>query len=510
MATAQTHINDNMALGRYEYKPLPTDEIHIRLVLLHTVTEEQGQPMTCEIISHPLSQCPAYNAVSYVWGHSLDQGRVMCDGEFINIPSNLYQFLLLCRTKTIEKPFWIDSICIDQGNDEERGTQFAEMRNIYAQSSRTLVWLGKEADQSSIALNFIRTLSSTLSDLDPEAETRRSLWFRSRRYLALAVFSHNWSAFFKLRDRDWFRRAWIVQEIALTKNTWVHCGPSRIAWSELQRALLYIIQHQIWIFEFYVSPNLEILLALQHTQHETANGVKRVYWQVLARHRRALASDPREDIFAYYSLSSYESFKEHSILPNYLNGTRDLYIEVASNAMEMATNLDFLSIPKLRKNGGIDLKLPSWVPDWRASEEFCSSLLYFEALHFTEGGGLELPFSATNNSICRPTVHKELGQLELSGYIVDRLERISSHWEVQDTNGYQSLRKQAQVLQRNQAHVHEWASAVGVRFPPDAGCSTYPTGEPFEEALRQTLTGGLLATEKTDAIRPLYHRFRSR
>jgi len=37
---------------------------------------------------------------------------------------------------------WIDAICIDQSNVEERGSQVQQMRRIFEEAAPTVIWLG--------------------------------------------------------------------------------------------------------------------------------------------------------------------------------------------------------------------------------------------------------------------------------------------------------------------------------------------------------------------------------
>lgn len=494
-------------MGSYQYRDLPTDDqggIYIRLVQFYATDKKTGKPPPCSITEHPLSGCPKYEAVSYFWGDPPHEDRIICDGKAITVPSNLYGFLSRMGLKSANRKFWIDSISINQTNEKEKSSQVAEMRNIYAKASVTLVWLGPEADQSALALAFAKKCSVALSDLDPSTAKKRSLWYRLRAQAEFSVFSSNWYAFFKLLDRAWFLRAWIVQEIALSKNTTVICGSTVITWSELYRALHYIITHQIWIFEFYGSPQIEVLMSLQISQFEISQNRKKTYWHLLARHRKALASNPRDHVFAFYGLSSHESFKEHSIVPDYSQTVRDVYMRVATTALLKAKTLDFLSIARHKKTDDEILNLPSWVPDWRQSDGLCQSFLLFENLEADPD--FKWPYFATGDSIYTPIIHERLGQLEVSGYIVDTVVRVSRQWILQDTSGYQSIRKQALVLQRNQAFIHDWETTIDLRSTPTP---KYPTGEDLEEAAWQTFVAGLAADNK-DAIRPLYYKFRQR
>ena len=495
----------------YQYGDLPTDEkggIYIRLVQFHPPEQKTGKPPPCSITEHPLSDCPKYEAVSYFWGLPPHEGQIICDGKAVKVPSNLYAFLSHMGLKSANRKFWIDSICINQANNDEKSSQVAEMRNIYAKAGLTLVWLGEEADYSTAALKFAARCSEALSDLDPKTATKRSLRYQLRTYSEFSLFSNNWYAFFKLLDRDWFLRAWIVQEVALSTNAKVLCGKTIISWGVLYRALHYIIHYQTWIFEFYGSPQIQELMALQSSQYEISTGRKRLYWQVLVRHRKAMATNARDHVFAYYGLSSHESFEEHEITPDYGQPVRNLFMNVAISTLQKATNLDFLSVPRTRREEGDALNLPSWVPDWSHPGDLCSSFLLFESLEAAADTDFKLPYSASKDSVYTPVIHSSdsFTHLEVSGYVVDTLTRISTHWQLQDTSGFQSLRKQALILQRNQTYYHDWETTISLRSNPDA---LYPTGETLEEASWQIFVAGLAADNK-DAIRPKYYKLRER
>jgi hypothetical protein len=62
---------------------------------------------------------------------------------------------------------WIDAICINQENLEEKAWQVRFMGEVFSNAESTRVWLGPESQDSSLAISFIRTLFSIL----PEIET---------------------------------------------------------------------------------------------------------------------------------------------------------------------------------------------------------------------------------------------------------------------------------------------------------------------------------------------------
>jgi len=55
---------------------------------------------------------------------------------------------------------WVDAICINQLNFEERSIQLLVMRQIYKSARRPVVWLGAEKNGSKKAVNFITSLAT--------------------------------------------------------------------------------------------------------------------------------------------------------------------------------------------------------------------------------------------------------------------------------------------------------------------------------------------------------------
>ena len=160
-----------------------------------------------------------YDALSYHWG---DQSGdyvvkilVQHEATEVNIGRNLDSALRQFRSETAPIYLWVDALCIDQKNNDEKSAQIPLMRLIYNLAKTVRVWLGEEADDSDKAMDFVerclemRTLDRLIEDDQATPE---------------------WAALSKLMRRTWFSRRWIIQEIALARCALVHCGSKTISW----------------------------------------------------------------------------------------------------------------------------------------------------------------------------------------------------------------------------------------------------------------------------------------
>jgi hypothetical protein len=65
------------------------------------------------------------------------------DEKKISIPKNLSLALRRLRLPDHSFPLWVDSLCINQGNSNERTGQVGIMSKIYRQASEVIIWLGE-------------------------------------------------------------------------------------------------------------------------------------------------------------------------------------------------------------------------------------------------------------------------------------------------------------------------------------------------------------------------------
>jgi hypothetical protein len=95
---------------------------------------------------------PAFEALSYAWGSDSSHHVVYVDSPTaegvspmtISIRKNLANALNHLRYTDRDRVLWIDAICINQHDLQERGLEVPRMTDIYKYAKHVVVWLGTE------------------------------------------------------------------------------------------------------------------------------------------------------------------------------------------------------------------------------------------------------------------------------------------------------------------------------------------------------------------------------
>ncbi|KAJ2896259.1 hypothetical protein MKZ38_005713 [Zalerion maritima] len=173
-----------------------------------------------------------YEALSWRWG-SLDppyaimisQGRKTYKKK---ITRDLALSLKYLRYPDKDRILWIDAICINQEDDDEKNHQVQMMARIYTRAEQVCVWLGEDDRDSTLAINFIKKEIMTLENFDTICSDSRN--------------KQKWMALLMLMQRPWFSRRWVVQEIALAQKATLYCGLDSINWADFAVAVELFVE----------------------------------------------------------------------------------------------------------------------------------------------------------------------------------------------------------------------------------------------------------------------------
>jgi hypothetical protein len=133
------------------YSPLLRDSIR----LLHFL-DDTG--FSCTMRTYSLKQAPPYICLSYTWGRPPSENSPACsitlnDPPF-SVQQNLHDALrhLGKRVRKRDQAFWVDAICINQKDKDERGVQVQQMKEIYECSAAVFAWLGVPLNEKNMWL----------------------------------------------------------------------------------------------------------------------------------------------------------------------------------------------------------------------------------------------------------------------------------------------------------------------------------------------------------------------
>lgn len=508
----------------YQYNRLPTidgsDDVYIRLLCLPP-GPRSGQ-IKCSLITTRLSQALEFDAVSYCWGPLLDRDfiyiahekehRGSAVGDALGVPNSIIPFLHCARGQHNRRTrvLWIDSICINQNDPEERSREVLKMSKIYSKATNTISWLGPEQDSSdgaiSYAIDLARLLQQHISKnsetTTPDDEASHTVTTK------VTLGDPRLEALFAILDRPYFERAWIVQEVVVSDRVLLVCGDAVISWEQFLGAFTYFVMATPWIWEFYPTNRILLLYTLKHTGDDFKDPASPNWLKVLVMLRAFRASDPRDKVYAYYGLQCKDGLTELGIKPNYKNMTvYDLYTTLATNALREG-QAEVLHIPRLvrvieadnESQQLVPINLPSWVPDWQCTDRTPQPLIYgrkdslcgsFTGEHLASGDSkLDVAFNLLADSSqdfdsYAPQALPKM--LRLRGFTVARIVRSTQTWIFPHLNGRrQTLLAQAQNLQRYRHQIAAWEAVL---HPPAAPTHYGPTSQPQKEAVYDTILG---------------------
>lgn len=232
----------NSEIASVLYKPLKG---HLPLRLLLIRPGEPTEPLSTELVPTTLDKARgSYDATSYTWGAPKNPELIKCGDSQLWVQRNAFHMMLDLRRPDEPRKVWIDAVCINQCDVDERAAQVAIMHHIYRQAGATWVWLGRPDVHSAAAMAYAATLDAKKyvgefshcrygSDWSRFAEKTyffdpsSTLGIDASQLPGLAV------ANVSFLNRPWFSRVWIQQEASLCENVQVICGSDIVAWENI-------------------------------------------------------------------------------------------------------------------------------------------------------------------------------------------------------------------------------------------------------------------------------------
>ena len=303
---------------------------------------------------------PEFEAVSYAWGSIQNPVNVFIGRsgrKTLAVTQNLAEALPYFRYEDKPRVLWIDAICVDQGNPEERGHQVQRMADIYSKAAKVLVWLGPESDNSVLAINCLDYVSSKIKvdwNKSSITATANEIHWADRNVppflndAKLLAITH-------LLHRPWFERLWIRQEVHLASaDIEIVCGNQKILWEAIRTAVMCLyLKPTPWfsqLEEYVTRIDMVYKLCGGKNSYNIVN--------LIDETKSCNCSDPRDKIYALLSL--LPRAQGIGIKPDYTINVYEAYQQATLSLIKSTQVLEVLSTVEMHEHlEGV----PSWVPD---------------------------------------------------------------------------------------------------------------------------------------------------
>ncbi|KAI3318848.1 HET-domain-containing protein, partial [Xylariaceae sp. AK1471] len=447
------------------YKNLDRSKHQIRLLRL--LPSRGLDKVHCELFTASLDESNKFEALSYVWGSEKDLVEIVIGGEAKKVTRSLGSALHHLRNDE-ERILWVDAVCINQGDKDERSSQVQLMQRIYSDASQVVVWLGPLEEEDEHTIKAIERIGRD-----------------SRLHWTAIPRMHDvlFRLFFFLRH-PWWTRIWTVQEAVLAKQMIYHRGEVHISSNDLIAMAKSYRAHvnTIGCCEALKLPDHG---AASHRDVSTVTdnilqlrrfqlSVRKANFDEVAflfRHRQA--TDPRDKVYGLLAIS--RGVKESSI--DYHFSKAKVYELAARDSISHNNNLDILShvlhgqIVHVGRSSDWLVRwpenTPSWVPDWTA--EYDEAHIDIELIRYR--ASFLHHYNACGILTCKSTNGDADGKLHLSAVCCDTIETISNDFL------FRPFMDEIDIIR-------DWRKTAGMEKDPG---KAYVGGDTVSEAFWRTL-----------------------
>ncbi|XTI89273.1 HET-domain-containing protein [Cenococcum geophilum] len=478
MSTQNSH-----SLETYEYAALNPSQREIRVLILRSRVDANAE-VHCNLIHQSLSQgvgetC-SYVALSYVWGSKDNPKTIYLDGKPVEVTRNLYSALDQFSQRNKDIHMWVDALCINQRDNDERTSQVVMMSTIYTRAGSTFMWLGSgEYNSGGPAMELLAEWAGRRAAgyLDIEHD----LEFEPSRKDKL-----KWEELHRLLEQPYWRRVWIIQEILLSRDPVLCCGSYKLPWTvaadtivdmerfdafgyarleygekrdeeftrqtrelgkrlresrkardamesgqeqeseeTIQKREQLIREAEAWVTNRFSEFDVLVPIELAHLWRSYSRGETMTLLRALLAGRLREATDNRDRVYSLLNLAQTEG---NMLSADYDKDICSLYRDMAVHFLSTSKDLRILSACIGFKTNDVDESkiipktldkelLPSWVPDWREYVEYSGYLLL--------NPSVSPSFSAAGITSSSFAVSKDAGVLLAEGVYFDRIKSTS-------------------------------------------------------------------------------------
>ncbi|KAG0650801.1 hypothetical protein D0Z07_2864 [Hyphodiscus hymeniophilus] len=318
------------------------DFLAYEIRLLNILDAPYDESVHCSLETTTLVDPGSYHALSYCWGDVQNMQNITVNDTVVEVRPNLEAALRQLRSRGYLR-VWIDALCINQDDIEERGLQIRNMRQIYSQAIHVISWLGDDPDNIANAVKYL-------------FENERYKWFPGRRRTAVVGFtshargakteeqgewdSQRWMIFQSFFGLDYWRRVWVIQEIASSSRVEVLMGRMSMDWQYITAAVEYWKEHSDQVPKACAS--YEHAAELDHFRMRFNDRRPISLFEAIHWSHYALATDQLDRIYALLGLT-FDGPRLVPI-PNYKRTIEQLLCDLTRELLTVAKSAESTSM----------------------------------------------------------------------------------------------------------------------------------------------------------------------
>jgi hypothetical protein len=463
------------------YAPLHPTEPQIRLLTL-----EPGQfdeDIECSLRTVSLNDNPEFVALSYLWGDTNITLPVTVGGSVLQVTTNLEAALRHLRWNESPRILWVDAICINQQDIEEKNLQVPMMRSIYRCATSVISWFGHGDERVAKAITWtqyhILHQTSEATHEWSEMETIASTDDNGQ-LVKVSSLSSALLGCLDLARHEYWGRMWTFQEFILPQESPI-CVYGHFTFSLLE--MLEAAEPLYECLDDYQSAGDATLMNksldlskfaqqeyLQWSNNMTARAAQQLFLKREIRLEDCLdyllmitadrkSSDPRDRIYALYGFLPTLSEK---FSPDYSKTEKQVIMEAISHEFGTGSCECLWIAFSPRSDRFSSTIFPSWCPDFDRPVRNFYRTQACEALDFSSS-------SIIHNKICADltTLHLwswNLGSCKVLGQIdVENESELMKLVKIKDLR-LNSARKLWAFLADLKAHDNAMAQELSRKF----------------------------------------------
>ncbi|ETS80637.1 hypothetical protein PFICI_08166 [Pestalotiopsis fici W106-1] len=321
-----------LSTNLFEYEQLPQGRF---IRLLHLYPGNPGTPLIAKLEIVSLDQDPSYQALSYVWGSSTLDCSLGITTESQGIKTVHITTSLSNALNDLRQPpennqhpriLWIDAVCINQKDINEKNTQIPLMRSIYQEAETVVAYLCSDPT-GILGANLCLSIDQIKQKPKPD----------------LVAIIESFA-----KPAQWLERSWVVQESILARHLVFMMRIDHAFAVNTWRFRIDVRKDSLLRFHDYAQQQRVMARSLVNSsRHDTA------FWSlvVLLRILRVTnCQNPLDKVFA--------------LLADYNQSVTEVYTDVAHRIITIPGGV-YMLCNAYRRQHPI---LASYVPDWSVTD----------------------------------------------------------------------------------------------------------------------------------------------